>query len=88
MARNCFSALDLESDSEPKFDPEPLSRSCFRGERTVPSHFGAFGLEQQTFEPENLEVSISTELKTQHLKQNHQPTILVLKKEPKQPNES
>ena len=52
MARNCFFALNLKSDSEPEFDPEPLSRSCFGGELTVPSHFGAFGLEQQTFEPE------------------------------------
>ena len=65
MARNCFFALDLESDSEPEFDPEPLSRSHFGGEPTVPSHFGVFGLEQQTLEPENLEVSISTEPKTQ-----------------------
>ena len=57
-SRNCFSALNLESDSEPKFDLEPLSRSCFGGEPTVPSHFGVFGLEQ-TLEPANLEVSIS-----------------------------
>ena len=48
MARNHFSALNLESDSEPEFNPEPLSRSCFGGEPTVPSHFGVFGLEQQT----------------------------------------
>ena len=59
MARNHLSALDLE------FEPEPLSRSHFRGETTVPSHFGAFGLEQQTLEPEILEVSISTEPETQ-----------------------
>ena len=45
MARNCFSALNLESDSEPEFNPESLSRSCFGGELTIPSHFG---LEQQT----------------------------------------
>ena len=51
MARNQFSALNLESDSEPEFDPEPLSRSCFGWELTVPLHFGAIGLEQQTFEP-------------------------------------
>ena len=51
MARNCFSALNLESDSEPEFDPEPLSRSLLGGELTIPWHFGAFGLEQQTFEP-------------------------------------
>ena len=50
MARNRFSALNLESDSEPEFDPEPLSRSLFGGEPTIPSHFGVFGLEQQTFE--------------------------------------
>ena len=47
-ARNRFSALNLESDSEPEFDPEPLSRSHFGGELTVPLHFGMFGLEQQT----------------------------------------
>ena len=52
MARNCFFALNLESDSEPEFDPEPPSRSHFGGEPTAPSHFGAFGLEQQTFVPE------------------------------------
>ena len=51
MARNCFPALNLESDSEPEFDLEPLSRSLLGGELTIPSHFGAFGLEQQTFEP-------------------------------------
>ena len=51
MARNRFSALNLESDSEPEFDPEPLSRSLLGGELTIPSHFGAFGLEQ-TFESE------------------------------------
>ena len=51
MARNCFPALNLESDSEPEFDPEPLSRSLLGGELTIPWHFGAFGLEQQTFEP-------------------------------------
>ena len=51
-ARNCFFALNLESDSEPEFDPEPLSKSLLGGEPTIPSHFGAFGLEQQTFEPE------------------------------------
>ena len=50
MARNRFSALNLESDSEPEFDPEPLSRSLRGGELTIPLHFGAFGLEQQTFE--------------------------------------
>ena len=51
MARNRFSALNLESDSEPEFDPELLSRSLLGGEPTIPSHFGVFGLEQQTFEP-------------------------------------
>ena len=50
MARNCFSALNLESDSEPEFDPELLSRSSLGGKLTIPSHFGAFGPEQQTFE--------------------------------------
>ena len=52
MATNRFSALNLESDSEPEFDQEPLSRSLLGGEPTIPSHFGVFGLEQQTFEPE------------------------------------
>ena len=50
-ARNCFSALNLESDSEPELDPELLSRSHLGGEPTISSHFGAFGLEQQTFKP-------------------------------------
>ena len=50
-ARNRFSALNLESDSEPEFNPEPLSRSHLGGEPTIPSNFGTFGLEQQTFEP-------------------------------------
>ena len=45
-SRNRFSALDLESDSEPEFDPEPLTRSHFGGEPTVPSYFGTFELEQ------------------------------------------
>ena len=63
-ARNHFFALDLESDSEPKFDSEPLSRSHFGGELTVPLHFGVFGLEQQTLEPENLHIPIPTEPKT------------------------
>ena len=49
MARNRFSALNLKSDSEPEFNLEPLSRSLLGGELTIPSHFGAFGLEQ-TFE--------------------------------------
>ena len=48
MARNRFPALNLESDSEPEFDPEPLSRSRSGGELTVLSHFGMFGPEQQT----------------------------------------
>ena len=50
-SRNRFSALDIESDSEPEFDPEPLSRSHFGGESTVPLHFGTFELEP-TPEPE------------------------------------
>ena len=56
-SRNCFSALDLESDSEPEFDPEPLSRSHFGGEPTVSSHFGTFELES-TPEPEDKEEPI------------------------------
>ena len=51
MARNRFSALNLESDSKPEFNPEPLSRSLLGGEPTIPLHFGVFGPEQQTFEP-------------------------------------
>ena len=51
MARNRFSALNLESGSEPEFNPEPLSRSLLGEEPTIPSHFGVFGLEQ-TFESE------------------------------------
>ena len=62
-SRNCFSALNLESDSEPEFDPEPLSRSHFGGEPTVPSHFGTFELEP-TPEPEDEEEPISIELRT------------------------
>ena len=73
-SRNCFSALDLESDSEPEFDPEPLTRSHFGGELTVPSYFGTFELE-----PEDKKESVSIKPRTP--KQNHQLTILVLKKE-------
>ena len=64
MARNHFSALNLESDSEPEFNPEPLSRGLLGGERL-----------DQNNKPLNP--------KPEHQKQNHQPTILVLKKEPK-----
>ena len=55
-----FSALDIESDSEPESDPEPLSRSHFGGEPTVPSHFRTFELEP-TPEPEDGEEPISIE---------------------------
>ena len=62
-SRNRFSALDLESDSEPEFDPEPLSRSHFGGEPTVSLHFGTFELES-TPEPEDEEEPISIEPQT------------------------
>ena len=57
-SRNHFSALDLESDSEPEFDPEPLTRSHFGGEPTVPLYFGTFEL-KQTPEPKDEKESIS-----------------------------
>ena len=62
-SRNCFSALDLESDSEPEFDPEPLTRSHFGGEPTVPSYFGTFELEP-TPEPKDKETAVSIEPQT------------------------
>ena len=71
MARNHFSALDLESDFEPEFNPEPLSRSHFGGEPTVPLHFGAFGLEQQTLEQKIWTYQSLLNPKPKHLKQNH-----------------
>ena len=58
-SRNCFSALDLESDSEPEFDPEPLTRSHFGGEPTVPLYFGTFELE-----PEDEKESVSIKPQT------------------------
>ena len=58
-SRNCLSALDLESDSEPEFDPEPLTRSHFGGEPTVPSYFGTFELE-----PEDKKESVSIKPQT------------------------
>ena len=60
-SRNLFSALDLESDSKPEFDPEPLSRSHLGGEPTVPSYFGTF---EQNLEPEDKEEPISIEPRT------------------------
>ena len=62
-SRNRFSALDLESDSEPEFDPEPLTRSHFGGEPTVPSYFGTFELEQ-TPEPKDEKESIAIKPRT------------------------
>ena len=60
-SRNCFSALDLESDSKPEFDPESLSRSHLGGEPTVPSYFGTF---EQNLELENEEEPISIKPQT------------------------
>ena len=65
-SRNHFSALDLESDSEPEFDPEPLTRSHFGGEPTVPSYFETFELEQ-TSEPEDEKESVSIKPRTPEL---------------------
>ena len=58
-SRNRFSALDLESDSEPEFDPEPLTRSHFGGELTVPSYCVTFELE-----PEDEKESVSIKPQT------------------------
>ena len=66
-SRNHFSALDLESDSEPDFDPEPLTRSHFGGEPTVPLYFGTFELEQ-TPEPEDEKESVSIKPRTPETK--------------------
>ena len=80
-SRNRFSALDLESDSAPEFDPEPLSRSHFGGEPTVPLYFGTFELEQTPELEDKKNPSLSDPKPLNQLKQNHQLTILVLKKE-------
>ena len=62
-SRNRFSALDIESDSEPEFDPEPINRSHFGGEPTVPSCFGTFELEP-TPEPKDEEEPVSIKPRT------------------------
>ena len=60
-SRNCFSALDLESDSKPEFDPGPLSRSHLGGEPTVSLYFGTF---EQNLEPEDEEEPVSIKPQT------------------------
>ena len=63
-SRNRFSALDLGSESEPEFDPEPLSRSHLGGEPTVPLYFGTF---EQNLKLEDKEEPVSIKPQTPEL---------------------
>ena len=69
-SRNRFSALDLESDSEPESDPDPLSRSHFGGEPTIPLYFGTF---EQNPELEDEEEPVSIEPQTPELTKTWTP---------------